>query len=113
MKAWKWAHPHLLTTVTLWVTLMIKTFGHKGLEEFFNEGSMRGIQPKHAKKLTFILDQLDTACTARDMDYDGSNLHPLKGDLDGFWAVKVSGNWRVTFRFENGNAYVVDYLDYH
>ena len=92
---------------------MIRSFRHKGLEEFYDDGSLRGIQPKHAKKLARILDKLDRADTAQDMDYTGSYLHPLKGDLEGLWAVKVSGNWRVTFRFENGDVYVIDYLDYH
>lgn len=71
---------------------MIKSFDHKGLEDFFYDGTTKGIQPKHAS---------------------GYGLHPLKGDLKGHWAVKVSGNWRLTFRFEDGNAYVLNYQDYH
>ncbi len=95
-------------------TLMaIKSFRHKGLEEFFLTGSKRGIQPGHAGKLADILDRLDSAATVSDMGYSGSFLHPLKGDLDGHWSVRVSGNWRITFRFEDGDAYVVAYADYH
>jgi len=92
---------------------MIKSFAHKGLEDYFYEGSTRGIQARHADRLARILDRLDAAEAVSDMDYPGSALHPLKGDLKGFWSVKVSGNWRIIFRFENGDAYIVDYLDYH
>ncbi len=92
---------------------MIKSFAHKGLEEFFYEGTTRGIQAVHSSRLARILDRLDAAQDVGDMDYPGSALHPLKGNLKGHWSVKVSGNWRVTFRFEDGNAHVVDYQDYH
>jgi proteic killer suppression protein len=92
---------------------MIKSFSHKGLEDFFYDGTKKGIQPKHAKKLADILDRLDAALVVEDMDYPGAKLHPLTGKWTGFWAVKVSGNWRVIFRFENGDAFKVNYLDYH
>lgn len=65
------------------------------------------------KKLADILDRLDAAKLAGDMRFPGSDLHALKGDLKGLWAVKVSGNWRVTYEFREGDAYVVDYTDYH
>ncbi|OGQ81707.1 MAG: peptidase [Deltaproteobacteria bacterium RIFCSPLOWO2_12_FULL_60_19] len=92
---------------------MIKSFRHKGLQKFFFDGTKQGIQPKHAEKLADILDLLDAAGETRDMNFPGSDLHPLKGDLRGFWSVKVSGNWRIIFRFENGDASDVDYVDYH
>ena len=92
---------------------MIKSFKHKGLEDFFYDGSKRGIQPVHAQKLADILDRLDAAKTIADMNYPGSDLHPLKGALKEFWAVKVSGNWRVIFKFQEGDAYQVGYIDYH
>ena len=92
---------------------MIKDFKHKGLEGLFYNGSKKGIIPDHAKKLKLILDHLDSASSVLDMGYPGSQLHPLNGILKHHWAVTVSGNWRVTFRFENGDAYVVDYQDYH
>ena len=92
---------------------MIKSFAHKGLEEFFYEGTTKGIQAKHAARLRYILDLLDVAEVAEDMSFSGSGLHQLKGQLKGVWSVKVSGNWRLTFRFEGGNAYVVNYQDYH
>ena len=92
---------------------MIKSFAHKGLEDLFYDGSRRGIQPNHAAKLRMLIDRLDAAEQVQDMSYPGSGLHPLKGRLTGHWAVKVSGNWRVVFSFEDGDAHDVDYMDYH
>jgi len=92
---------------------MIKTFAHKGLEDFFFDSTKKGIQAVHAQKLADILDRLDASHVVEDMRYPGSDLHQLKGALKGFWAVKVSGNWHVVFTFKEGNAYQVNYLDYH
>ena len=92
---------------------MIKTFTHKGLADFFFDGTKKGIQAAHAQKLADILDRLDASHIVEDMRYPGSDLHQLKGQLKGFWAVKVSGNWRVVFAFKEGNAYQVNYIDYH
>jgi proteic killer suppression protein len=92
---------------------MIKTFKHKGLEQFFYTGTKKGIRPEPAGKLERILDRLNAANDLKDMNYPGSNLHVLSGDLKGQYSVKVSGNWRVIFEFENGDAYIVDYDDYH
>lgn len=98
---------------------MIKTFRHKGLERFYREGSKAGIQPAHADKLTLQLFTLNRAKAPEDMGVvSGWKLHPLtskkKNDpLAGHWAVWVSGNWRLTFTFEDGDAILVNYLDYH
>lgn len=92
---------------------MIKTFRHKGLEEFFRHGSKAGIQPVHANRLRLQLGMLDTAKSPADMGMPGWKLHPLTGTLKGHWAVSVSGNWRLTFTFDNGDAVLVDYQDYH
>ena len=92
---------------------MITSFARKGLEKFFYDGNKRGIQAKHASKLADILDLLDAAATIQDMNFPGSHLHQLKGKLRGLWSVRVSGNWRIVFRFKNGDAFDVDYLDYH
>lgn len=92
---------------------MIKTFSHKGLENFFYDGIKKGIPPQYAQKLADILDRLDAAKDVMDMKYPGSDLHQLKGNRKGSWAAKVSGNWRVVFSFRDGDAYEVDYLDYH
>jgi proteic killer suppression protein len=92
---------------------MIKSFVHKGLENYFYDGTKKGIVPQHAQKLADILDRLDAAMDIQDMKYPGSDLHQLKGNKKGSWAVKVTGNWRIVFRFKEGNAENVDYLDYH
>jgi len=91
---------------------MIKSFKHKGLEDFFYQDSKRGIRPEHSIKLARILDRLNAAVSVKDMNYPGSYLHQLSGDMKGQYAVKVSGNWRVFFKFIKGDAYVVDYDDY-
>ena len=92
---------------------MINKFSHKGLEDFFYDGTKKGIQAQHSQKLADILDRLDAAKDITDMKFPGSYLHPLKGKMKGLWAVKVSGNWRVIFSFKEGNAYDVNYVDYH
>ncbi len=92
---------------------MIKSFAHKGVEDFFYIGSRKGIQVQQAQKLADILDRLDASNDVKDMKYPGSNLHQLKGKMKGKWAVKVSGNWRIVFGFKEGHAYNVDYIDYH
>ena len=92
---------------------MIRSFSHKGLEIFFRSGSTKGIQAKHARRLGMILDLLDNAAEAQDMNFPGSRLHQLKGDMAGLWSITVSGNWRITYRFEDGDTYIVDYQDYH
>lgn len=92
---------------------MIKSFVHKGLEQFFLTGSKAGIQPRHAARLRLILAQLNQARTVDDMNIPTLRLHELKGNGKGIWAVTVQANWRVTFRFVAGNAEVVDYEDYH
>jgi proteic killer suppression protein len=92
---------------------MIKSFKHRGLERFFNTGSKAGIQPAHANKLEDVLTNLDMSTSVDMMDLPGLALHPLKGELVGHWSVKVNGNWRITFRFANGDAEIVDYQDYH
>jgi len=92
---------------------MIKSFKHKGLKIFFETGSTKGIKQDHKQKLRIRLAALDTATSIEDMDLPGYRLHSLKGNKKDLWAIDVSKNWRVVFRFEDGNAYVVDYEDYH
>lgn len=92
---------------------MIKSFRHKGLKQFAERGSKAGIQPSHAARLKKQLTALDVAVRPEDMNAPGYDLHPLKGDLAGHWSVSVSGNWRLTFRFEGEDAILVDYQDYH
>lgn len=92
---------------------MIKSFAHKGLELFYRHGRKAGIQPKHAKKLDLILAALDAATTASEMNLPGLVFHLLKPSANNIYSVRVDENYRVTFRFVEGNAEIVDYLDYH
>ena len=92
---------------------MIKSFKHKGLEKFFITGNKKGIKADQSSRLSRLLDRLNAANDIKDMNYPGSSLHELKGDKAGQFSVKVSGNWRVFFEFKDGDAYIVDYDDYH
>ncbi len=92
---------------------MIKSFAHKGLELFFTTGSKAGVQSIHAMRLSLLLAMLDQARSVEDMDAPGLRLHQLKGKRVAYWSVTVQANWRMIFKFEGGDACVVDYLDYH
>ena len=92
---------------------MILSFRHKGLERFFLTGSTARIQAQHANRLRLILDRLHAATEPKDMNLPGLHLHQLTGNQAGIWSVRVSGNWRITFRFSGENAEVVDYEHYH
>ena len=92
---------------------MITIFKHKGLEKFFLTGSKAGIDAAHAKKLRLILGRLNAATNPHDMNLPGLYLHELKGDRQGTWSVRISGNWRVTFQFDGPDAIAIDYEDYH
>ena len=91
---------------------MIQSFRHKGLKRFYESGSLAGIQPQHAKRLRMLLAALESAQVIEDMDIAGVRLHPLKGADRGRWSIWVNGNWRLTFEFRDGQAYVLDYEDY-
>jgi proteic killer suppression protein len=95
------------------VSFVIRSFAHKGLRKFLESGSNAGIRPEHRKRLRLILGVLDAAVTIQDTALPGLVLHRLTGKLSGFWSVSVSGNWRVIFRFEDGESLNVDYVDYH
>ena len=92
---------------------MIQSFRHKGIEQFFLTGSKAGIQPKHATRLALQLSMLNHAKIPSDMEAPGWRLHALKGKLAGHWTIWVSGNLCLTFTFEDENAVLVDYQDYH
>lgn len=93
--------------------MAILKFRHKGLERFFVHGTTAGIKAKHAGRLRLILGRLNVAVEPRDMALPGLDLHPLKGPRKGAWTVRVSGNWRVTFKFSGSEVKEVDYEDYH
>ena len=92
---------------------MIRSFRHKGLKRFYDSGKKTGIQSNHAKRLRMQLAALDTALIIGDLEIPGYRLHPLKGRAKNRWSIMVSGNWRLTFEFLDGDALVLDYEDYH
>jgi proteic killer suppression protein len=92
---------------------VIRSIRHKGLKRLYEDDDPRGVIIEHAEKLRDILARLDAAGQVSDMDLPGFRLHPLKGDLRGFWGVTVRANWRVIFRFTDGETMDVDYVDYH
>ncbi|WP_204794422.1 type II toxin-antitoxin system RelE/ParE family toxin [Oceanisphaera litoralis] len=92
---------------------MITGFQHKGLEAFYRTGTTKGIQAAHAAKLRRILALLDVAAVPEDLNIPSFKLHQLKGELRGYWSVRVNGNWRVTFRFVGVDIELVNYVDYH
>lgn len=92
---------------------MIISFKHKGLQKFHETGSKAGIQAAHAPKIRRILARLEAAKEPNDMNIAGWCLHSLDGSLKNHWSVQVNGNWRITFKLENGHAEIVDYQDYH
>lgn len=92
---------------------MIRNIRHKGLEALHTNDQTKGVNQSHVKRLRLILALLNTANALDDLDLPGMKLHLLRGNLAGFHAVSVSGNWRIIFRFEDGDAWDVDYIDYH
>ncbi len=92
---------------------MIQRIKHKGLRALFESGVSSGVDAQHIARPRKILALLETAETLEDMDLPGLGLHPLKGNRKGDWAVKVSGNWRITFKIQNGDVFDVNYEDYH
>ena len=105
--------PLVPRSATRYISPVIVSFRHKGLETLFKTGSARGVQPAHAAKLRRILASLEAASTVKEMDLPSYKLHPLKKELKGHWAVWVNGNWRVTFRPIGVDFEHVDYMDYH
>ena len=92
---------------------VIRTFKHKGLKRLFENGGTKGVRADHVQKIENILAVLNRAQGPEDMSLPGFALHPLKGELKRFWSVTVRANWRIIFRFDNGDAYDVDLIDYH
>jgi len=92
---------------------MIEEFKHKGLREFFTHGITAGIINEHKRRLKMILEMLHASENIEDINFPGSNLHKLKGDMKEYWSIRLSGNWRIIFKFNRGKAYALDYVDYH
>lgn len=92
---------------------MIKSFKHRGLKRLYEQGDESRIRTEYRKKVRSILAVLEAADEIEGMDVATFHLHPLKGDMADFWSVTVRANWRIIFRFEDGNAFDVDLVDYH
>ncbi len=92
---------------------MIQNFRHRGLRQLHENDNAKGVRQDQVDKIRRILARLDQANQVSGMDLPGYRLHPLKGNMKGFWAVSVSENWRILFRFEAGHACDVDLMDYH
>lgn len=92
---------------------MIESFRHKGLRRLFEDNDAKGLSAEHVRKIRQILALLDAASTIADLDFPTFRLHPLVGDLKGYWSLTVRANWRIIFRFDEGAAFDVDFLDYH
>jgi len=92
---------------------MIRTFRHRGLKRLYERGDPSKVRADQAERITLALADLDDARRPQDLDLPGYRLHRLKGDLKGFWSIWISANWRIIFRFESGDAYDIDLIDYH
>ena len=92
---------------------MIRNFRHRGLKRLYERGERGKVPPDLLERIEDILGLLDEARHPKDLDLPGYRLHRLRGDLQGFWSMTVSGNWRMIFRFEDGDAFDIDLLDYH
>ena len=92
---------------------MIRSFKHKGLQQFFETGSTKSVNAQHKAKLRQQLAIIDSAFMIDDIDLPGYRLHKLKGQRKDIWSITVNGNWRITFQFQDGDAYILNYEDYH
>jgi proteic killer suppression protein len=92
---------------------MIRTIRHRGLKRLYERDNRSGVSPEHLPRIMDVLANLNLATKPKDLDVPSYRLHPLKGDYKGFWSVRISGNFRLIFRMEDGHAYDVDLVDYH
>lgn len=92
---------------------MIKSFKHKGLKQLFEKGVTSGVLAKDAERINDRLQSIDIAKDISELNRQIYKLHKLKGDREGYWSITVRANWRITFQFINGDAYILNYEDYH
>ncbi|MXY93318.1 MAG: Killer protein [Caldilineaceae bacterium SB0670_bin_27] len=92
---------------------MIRTFRHRGLRMLYARGDSSRVRADQAQRIALALADLDSASKPSDLDLPGYRLHPLKGNMRGYWSISISANWRIIFRFEDGDVYDVDLVDYH
>jgi proteic killer suppression protein len=98
---------------TMLHSAMIESFNHKGLKRLFEDGDRKLLRADLVERIETLLAYLDAAKVIDDLDIPSLRLHPLKGELKGFWAITVRANWRIIFRFADGNASAVELIDYH
>jgi toxin HigB-1 len=92
---------------------LIETIRHKGLRQLFEDDNPKGVRPDQLRKVRQILALLDAANVVADLDFPTFRLHPLKGEMAGFWSLRVNGNWRIIFTIEDGAVNNIDLVDYH
>lgn len=92
---------------------MSQTFRHRGLRRLYERGDPSKVRADQVDRIALALADLDVADRPSDLDLPGYRLHPLRGDLKGFWSISISANWRIIFRFAEGDVYDVDLTDYH
>ena len=92
---------------------VIRSLRHRGLKRLYERGDARRVSADLAERVSLALADLDDAGKPSDLDLPGYHLHPLKGSLRGFWSISISGNWRMISRFERGDVYDIDLVDYH
>ena len=92
---------------------MIKTIRHRGLKRLVQREDRRGLNAEYLARIETVLAILEIAVKPSDLNLPGYHLHPLKGDLKGFWSVRISGNFRLIFRMEDGDVYDINLIDYH
>ena len=92
---------------------MIRSFRHRGLRRLYERDDPSRIAADQLNRITLALADLDAAGRPSELDLPGYRLHPLRGDRRGLWSISITGNWRITFRFEDGDVYDVDLVDYH
>lgn len=92
---------------------MIKSIKHKGLKNFWTKGQSKGLNQEHVMRISRQLSVLNEAAVIQDVDLPGYYLHSLKGEDKGRFSIRVSGNYRLTFEFEGGDVFILDYEDYH
>ena len=97
----------------LQITAVIRSFAHKGLKRLYEADDRSKLAAELVERIATILAALDEAAVVEDLDRPSFRLHQLKGDLKGLWSIMVRANWRIVFRFEDGDAHEVDFLDYH
>ena len=100
-------------TGTRYNSSMIQSFRHRGLRRLYERGDPSRIGADQLDRITLTLADLDVTSKLSELDLPGYRLHPLRGDRKGSWSISISGNWRITFRFEDGDVYDVDLVDYH